>query len=282
MEYRNIIEMDLWSDFGCFTKPFSNTGGLLTYLIPPKTVIVGMIGAVLGYNFDDFQELDDKRVYRIEELYDVKISVQSLFDLKVKRIIFNSHYGNNKRDMLNVKQDLLLNPKYKLYISFPEHLKAQEKAFLDSIKTYSTVYNLYMGRNEFPVNYEFKNYWENVDSVLLNPENVNEFFDEKQRVYGVLNRNLVFNPKLATKMEKKLSLFRKRTKEEIRSLASHFEYLIKEYPVKRYNFTQFDYVPLSFYSMDEKRDCYFNKFDLREDQTLQLHNIGDGKWISLI
>lgn len=282
MEYRNIIEMDLWSDFGCFTKPFSNTGGLLTYLIPPKTVIIGMIGAVLGYNFDDFQELDDKRVYRIEELYDVKISVQSLFDLKVKRIIFNSHYGNNKRDMLNVKQDLLLNPKYKLYISFPEHLKSQEKAFLDSIKTYSTVYNLYMGRNEFPVNYEFKNYWENVDSVLLNPENVNEFFDEKQRVYGVLNRNLVFNPKLTTKMEKKLSLLRTQTKEEIRSLASHFEYLIKEYPVKRYNFTQFDYVPLSFYSMDEKRDCYFNKFDLREDQTLQLHSIGDGKWISLI
>lgn len=282
MEYRNIIEMDLWSDFGCFTKPFSNTGGLLTYLIPPKTVIVGMIGAVLGYTFDDFQELDDKRVYRIEELYNVKISVQSLFDLKVKRIIFNSHYGNNKRDMLNVKQDLLLNPRYKLYISFPKHLKAQEKAFLDSIKTYSTVYNLYMGRNEFPVNYEFKNYWENVDSVLLNPENLNEFFNEKQRVYGVLNRNLVFNPKLETKVEKKVSLFKTRTKEEIRTLANHFEYLIKEYPVKRYNFTQFDYVPLSFYSMNEKRDCYFNKFDLREDQTLQLHSIGDGKWISLI
>lgn len=282
MEYKNIIEMDLWSDFGCFTKPFSNTGGLLTYLIPPKTVIVGMIGAVLGYNFDDFQELDDKRIYRIEELYDIKVSVQSLFDLKVKRIIFNSHYGNNKRDMLNVKQDLLLNPKYKLYLSFPEHLQSQEKAFLNSIKNYSTVYNLYMGRNEFPVNYEFKNYWENTNSVLLSSENLNEFFNEKQRIYGILNRNVVFNPKLETKMEKKLSLFRKRTKEEIRSLASHFEYLIKEYPVKRYNFTQFDFIPLSFYSMDEKRDCYFNEFDLREDHTLELHSIGDGKWISLI
>jgi CRISPR-associated protein Cas5h len=281
MEYTNIIEMDIWSNFGCFTKPFSNTGGLLTYLIPPKTVIIGMIGAILGYNFDDFMELEDKRIYKIEELYDIKISIQSLFDLKVKRVIFNSHYGNNKKDMLNVKQDLLLNPKYKLYLSFPEHLKLQEKVFLNSLKEHSTIYNLYMGRNEFPVNYEFKDYFKNVNSVILNSENLNEFFNEKQRVYGILNRDIIFNPQLEIRTEKKLSLF-KRTKDEIKSLASHFEYLIKEYPVKRYNFTQFEYIPLSFYSMDEKRDCYFDKFELKEDQTLELHHIGDERWISLI
>ena len=53
MKYLNVIEMDIWSSFGCFSKPFSTVGGVLSYLIPPKTSIIGMIGAVLGYEFND-------------------------------------------------------------------------------------------------------------------------------------------------------------------------------------------------------------------------------------
>jgi len=278
MSYDNIIEIEMWSNFGCFTKSFSNTGGLLTYLIPPKTAIIGMVGAVLGYKFNEFYESNDTRVYKIEELYDIKISIQSLFDLKVKRVIFNSHYGNDKKDMLNVKQDLLLNPKYRLYISFPEHLKNQEKTFLDNLKNHSTVYNLYMGRNEFPINYEFKNYLKNSNTYILNKDNINEFFENKPHIYGVLNREIIDNPKLSTSLE---TVIFGRLKNQIKRLASHFEYLIKEYPVKRYDFTNFEFIPLSFYSMNEDVDCYFNKFELKTDQMF-LNEIGDNKWISLI
>ena len=205
-----------------------------------------------------------------------------MFDLKVKRVIFNSHYGNNKESMLNVKQDLLINPKYRLYFSFPKHLENQGIEFINRLKNHSTVYNLYMGRNEFPVNYEFKGYFKNVDSVSLNSKNSKEFFKEKQKIYGILNKNIVVNPKLKKTKERKLSLFNRNIKEEIRILASHFEYLINEYPVKRYNFTQFEYMPLSFYSMGEKEDCYFDNFELKDKNNLKLYNIGENKWISLI
>lgn len=278
MSYDNIIEIEMWSNFGCFTKSFSNTGGLLTYLIPPKTAIIGMIGAILGYKFNEFYESNSTRVYKIEELYDIKISVQSMFDLKVKRVIFNSHYGNDKKDMLNVKQDLLLNPKYRLYISFPEHLKSQEKNFLDNLENHSTVYNLYMGKNEFPVNYELKNYLKNSNIHILNKDNINEFFENKPHIYGVLNREIVDNPELSTSLE---TVIFGRLKNQIKRLASHFEYLIKEYPVKRYDFTNFEFIPLSFYSMNEDVDCYFNRFELKTDQ-MYLNEIGDNKWISLI
>lgn len=279
MEYDNIIEMDIWSNFGCFNKPFSNVGGLLTYLIPPKTAVIGMIGAVLGYKFDEFKEEEGGRVYKIEELYDIKISIQALFDLKVKRVIFNSHYGNDKKKMLNVKQDLLLNPKYRLYISFPEHLKDQEKVFLDNIKSHSTVYNLYMGRNEFPVNYEFVNYLEKSQVTVLSPEDLDEFFSEKPQVYGVLNREVVKNPKMSANIE--VEIF-KRLRNQIKRLSSNFEYLIKEYPLKRYGFTNFDYIPVSFYSTNDMGDCYFSGFELKESQHVTLNEIGDKKWISLI
>ena len=61
MKFLNVIEFDIWSKFGCFSKPFSNSGGILTYFIPPKTSIMGMVGSVLGYSFDDFI-IDEKIV----------------------------------------------------------------------------------------------------------------------------------------------------------------------------------------------------------------------------
>ena len=81
MNYANVIEMDIWSNFGCFSKPFSNTGGILSYLIPPKTSVIGMIGAILGYEFDD----NDEGIFSIEELFDIKLSILPLYDLKSKR-----------------------------------------------------------------------------------------------------------------------------------------------------------------------------------------------------
>lgn len=281
-KFDNIIEMDIWSSFGCFTKPFSNTGGLLTYLIPPKTSIIGMIAAILGYEFDDFKELKDgTRKYKIEDLYDIKVSIQPLFDLKVKRVTFNSHYGNEPY-MLNVHQDVLINPFYKLYISFPDHLENEEKIFLSSISNNETVYNLYMGRNEFFMNYKIKNYLQKVKSEILTTENTNEFFFDKkdQKVYGLLNKKKVKNIKLYSELTEG-TVFGG-LKHEIKKYASFYEYVIRDYPIKRYNFVNFDYVSVSFYSTDKKTDCYFSNLSLKDNMELELHEIGENKWISLI
>jgi len=62
-----------------------------------KTAIIGMVGAVLGYKFNEFYESNDIRVYKIEELYDIKISIQSLFDLKVKESFLILIMGMTKK-----------------------------------------------------------------------------------------------------------------------------------------------------------------------------------------
>ena len=270
--------MDIWSNFGCFTKPFSNTGGLLTYLIPPKTAVVGMIAAVLGIRFDDFEELDGgiKR-YRIEELYDIKISIQAMFDLKVKRVTFNCHYGNEP-NLLNVKEDVLIKPRYTLYLSFPETMNDKEKEFLEKIKRQETVYNLYMGRNEFFLNYVFKKYFDNVKTKTI----TSEFYSKKDgKIYGTLERSNVEKCKLALKFEGML-YENKRLKEGFTRYARYYEYIISDYPVKRSNFVNFDFSEVSFYSLSEQKDCYFAKLSLKNNTELKLYNIGDDKWISLI
>ncbi|KZX17000.1 CRISPR-associated protein Cas5 [Methanobrevibacter cuticularis] len=279
MEYSNIIEMDIWSNFGCFTKPFSNTGGLLTYMIPPKTSIIGIIGAILGYEFDDYEENSEGyRKYKIEELYTIKISIQPLFDLKSKRVTFNYGYGNEK-GLKNIKQDVLIKPYYKLYISFPDSLKDNENLFLERIKNNLTIYSLYMGRNEFILNYKYKKTF-SANNYILTNDNQKDFFKEKPKIYGSLNRENVKKTKLSS--EPIGEIYNHDRKKNSYRLKSFYEYVIKEFPVIRKNFTDFEYFTISFYSSIKDGDCYFSKIELEENSTLELLNIGENKWISMI
>ena len=287
MKFSNIIEIDIWSNFGCFNKSFSTTGGMLSYLIPPKTSIIGIIGSILGYEFDDFEEKGNIKKYLIEDLFEIKVSIQPLFDFKSKRVTFNRVSGNiNKTEIINIHQDVLTNPYYKLFISFPDDLKNEEKLFLDRIKNHQTIYNLYMGRNEFPLSYKLCNIF-NYDSVFLNKNNIDEFFkNDNVKIYGSLNRKFIKDTELKSidSMDGDGLIFNM-DKNDI-CLKSFYEYVIREYPIKRTNFVDFTYSDISFYSADNLKDCYFSnlilKDDLDENQGVELTKIGENEWISMI
>lgn len=276
MGFSNIIELDIWSKFGCFSKSFSNSGGILTYFIPPKTSIMGMIGSVLGYSFDEF-ELNDEgiKIYSIEKFNEIKVSIQPLFPLKTKRVTYNNVSGEGIK---NIHQDVLLNPYYKIFISFPDSLKEDENLFLDRIKNQQSVYNLYMGKNEFLLNVELKNVFD-YESFVVNNSNKNEFFS-KNKIYGSLNRKNIKSTILKSEKEKaKRTLF---SRASTSKLESYYEYFIRDYPIKRENFVDFTYSPISFYAYPKEGDCYFSDLELKEDCEIELCKIGDNKWISLI
>ena len=185
-----IIELDIWSKFGCFSKPFSNSGGMLTYFIPPKTSIIGMIGAILGYKFDDYVTNDEGiNTYSIEKLNEIKISIQPLFPLKTKRVTFNQV---SNEGIQNIRQDILINPYYKLFIVFPKSLESEKNIFLERIKSQQSVFNLYMGKNEFMLNYNFINVYE-YKTFKLDNSNKNSFFSSGNKIYGSLNRKNIKN-----------------------------------------------------------------------------------------
>ncbi len=269
--------MDIWSKFGCFSKPFSNSGGILTYFIPPKTSIIGMIGSILGYSFDDFEFDEEKnsKVYSIEKFNDIKISVQPMFPLKTKRVTFNNVSGNGIK---NIHQDVLLNPYYKLYVSFPDNLDEEESLFLNRIKKQSSVFTLYMGKNEFLLNYKFKDVYD-YESIHLSNLNKKEFFS-KNKIYGSLNRKNIKDTILKSeKKNAKRSLFSRGSSSK---LESYYEYFIHDYPIKRENFVDFTYSPISFYAYPKEGDCYFSDLELKDDCEIELCKIGEKKWISLI
>ena len=275
----NIIELDMWSKFGCFNKPFSSGGGLLTYLIPPKTSIIGIIGAILGYPFDDFELKDNIKYYSIEKLNDIKVSIHPLFQFKIKRVTFNNVSENI---IMNVQQDIIINPYYKIYILFPDSLNDKEKLFLDRVKSNKSFYNLYMGRNEFLLNIEFKNVL-SCDKFILNNSNSDEFFkSNKNKIYGSLNRKNVKSTQLKQNLKNSHRTLVSRRRRTF-NLESYYEYIINQYPITRTNFTDFEYSPISFYAYSEDEDCFFADLELKNvDDHIDLYNIGDLKWISMI
>lgn len=276
MKFSKVIELDIWSRFGCFSKPFSNSGGILTYFIPPKTSIMGMIGSVIGYSFDDFIiDGENCKIHSIEKFNDIKLSIQPLFSLKTKRVTYNNVSGDSIK---NIHQDVLLNPYYKIYISFPDILNDDETLFVERIKNNQSVFNLYMGKNEFLMNLDFKNI-HNYESFILNNQNKKDFFS-KNKLYGSLNRKNVKSTVLKSeKKSVKRSIF---SRGSSLKLESYYEYFIHDYPIKREGFVNFTFSPISFYAYPKNGDCYFSDLELKENCEIELCKIGDKKWISLI
>jgi len=165
--------LDIESEFGAFNKAFSNTGGLLTYLFPPKTAIVGMLGAIVGYEFKD----------TLKTFSDIRVGVEILKGIETKTITYVCHYGERpdrekKKIPVNIHQELLINPKYRLYLDL-ESLSENE-SLLSKVKTLLkqsdikdsandingafrilfqnqiSYYSPYMGKNEFPLYYQLR------------------------------------------------------------------------------------------------------------------------------
>lgn len=278
MCFENILEFDIWSNFGSFNKPDSNQGGLLTYLIPPKTSIIGIVGAVLGYEYNDYGLHEDKRkIFAIEKFNDIKISIQPLFPFKVKRVTFNNRVSSTR--IINIKQDILIKPYYKIFVSFPKHLSSEAKLFEENIRNNISFYNLYMGRNEFLLNIKFCNYFENVNHFQLTNSNKIDFFNNSNEIHGSLNRKNIFKSILSKKINSSRNLF---SADNSFNLENYYEYLITNYPIKREEFVHFTYSPISFYSSNIDEHCYYSDVELINNEFLDLYNVEGKKWISLI
>lgn len=279
--YNKLIEFDIESSFGCFNKPFSNKGGLLSYNIPPKTAIIGMVCSILGIEFDEYIEKEDGvREYAIEEFYDIKVSVQMMSKIRASRIIYNNTCGEI---IANIHQDLLIKPKYKIYLSFPEALKDYEKEFINRLKNHETIYNLYMGRNEFPITYNFISE-SSIESKNYTYEDNDKL--KKLKVIGILKRSKIADLTIGTdNNDKKEFDFLNLNMDEIVLDNRDIEYLLREYPIKRSNFVNFSYEFISYYQDTEDLSSYFHKIELKEKEKITLTKVsvnGDERWIQMI
>ncbi|MHA1375990.1 MAG: type I-B CRISPR-associated protein Cas5b [Promethearchaeota archaeon] len=163
----HVLIFEIRGNYGCFKK-FFTTSSILTFDYPPKTSLVGLLGAILGYErgSDELIELSKIRI-GIQLLTPVKKIHQGInwLNTKVKGQIENESIlqyfkplanfapknlygflGVNEHKPSNLQ--FLKDPHFRIFIS-NEGISEIYKRLKDSIKSQCYVYSPYLGQTEF-------------------------------------------------------------------------------------------------------------------------------------
>lgn len=170
-----IISFDIETDFGMFKKPDVNDV-YFSFNIIPKTQVLGIIGAVIGLGgYNQMKDSDDYPEF-YKELQKLPIGIVPYGNKGVyqKRLIkYNNTVGYANKDggTLNIIEQTLINPKYHIYIGLDLSNEIHKKidAYL-SAKPVEYEYIPYMGKNEFKLDIENIEIFENKDFSLFTPK----------------------------------------------------------------------------------------------------------------
>lgn len=157
-----VISFDIRADFGFFKKPETNKI-YLTYTIPPKPLILGILGAVIGLKGlkEKYYEGAELPEY-YEKLRNLKIGIspnrENNFPFSSIINIYNSNnsYAYSKSNTI-IREQILIKPSYKIYIYCEEENEFFNK-LSEFLKSGTTIFTPYMGKNDFPL--EFSNFIE--------------------------------------------------------------------------------------------------------------------------
>lgn len=145
-----VLVFDVWGDYGHFKKYFT-TSSPLTFSFPPKTAVYGLLGAILGFDKDEYLKyFQDKKC---------KIAIKIINPIKKTRIPINYIDTKTAIDMSKIKNrtqvnvEVLKNCKYRLYVTH------ENKEIFTKLKNMlyqkKNVYSISLGLSEFLANYRF-------------------------------------------------------------------------------------------------------------------------------
>lgn len=148
-----LIAFDLWGDYAHFSHP-ATIYSSLSYPVPPKTALMGLLGAIIGLK-------------EYEKLSDIKYSVKLNNALKKKTMIFNGIKKALQRTNLELgyqdagekKQfyrELIYNPNYTIYLNLENLDDGLSSKIYDNIKNHKSAFTPYLGINFCIADFEFK------------------------------------------------------------------------------------------------------------------------------
>jgi len=168
MDSKKILIFDISSEFGHFRK-FNTTTSPLTYPIPTRTSIAGLLGAIVGQYIDRFN------FYSYFSKKDTGIAVQVINPIKKINIGFNlintknSFFNISSKGKTRVGYELLQNPKFRIFYS-----SKNEKLFTDienRIKENNHYFTPYLGLSQFTAKVDF------IDTVFGEEISGNDYTD---------------------------------------------------------------------------------------------------------
>jgi len=155
-----IISINIRSPLGFFKKYDINEDIYLTYNYIHKPALLGIFGSILGLGgyYQAFSDHKDKLPDYFEKLSNIKIGIKpittsnGIFTKTI--IVYNNSVGYaNKDGNLIVKEQTLINPKYKVYILIDQNDPLQV-SLADNLKKQETTFIPYMGKNDYQLDWD--------------------------------------------------------------------------------------------------------------------------------
>lgn len=150
---RELLSFEITSDFAFFNKPDINHFKL-TYNLPPKTTILGLLGSLIGLPGLKEQKENEEYPKFYEKLSNLIIGVtppSDKFPFNKTIIVYNSknsYFGSEKYEVVQVKEQLLIEPKYEIHITSTDNNEYFNKIKSKLLRS-KTIFTPYLGKNEF-------------------------------------------------------------------------------------------------------------------------------------
>lgn len=161
MNSKEILIFDISSEYGHFRK-YNTTTSPLTYSIPTRTAIAGILGAILGMEREIRDGVYPEGAIPVQEFFskqNADIGVQILNPIKKENIGFNlintkiSFYDLTKSGRTQIEFELLKDARYRIYLSMKDILKFDE--LTERIKTKRFHFSPYLGLAQFTATIDF-------------------------------------------------------------------------------------------------------------------------------
>lgn len=161
MNYKEIFIFDISGEYGHFRK-YNTTTSPLTYSIPTRTAIAGMLGAILGMERELHDGTYPEGAVPVQEFFSKEnagIAIQILNPVKKVNIGFNlintktSFYDLTKAGRTQIEFELLKNPKYRVFLGMNENNKFEE--LQKRIKKKNHHFTPYLGLAQFTANIKY-------------------------------------------------------------------------------------------------------------------------------
>lgn len=180
MNCKEILIFDISSEYGHFRK-YNTTTSPLTYSIPTRTAIAGVLGAVLGMEREISDGVYPEGTVPVQEFFskaNSDIAVQILNPVIKETVAINlintkkSFYDLTKAGRTQIEFELLKNSKYRIFLSLHDNEQVFNE-LAERIKETKHHFLPYLGLAQFTANLDY------VDTVKADfVENAERLFIE--------------------------------------------------------------------------------------------------------